>query len=120
MTTMGSAPRVAGLLETRPREPDDRDPGHSIGPAGLEPGRHAQRSLFPLPAPVMVAADVDERDIERVGEERQPLRLEIATAEDAVQRAERLAVRGILKGRLLAVGGGEEPNRPPVAAGEGP
>ena len=106
------AAAVARLVDPGPLQADDPDPGHALDPARREPARHEERPLLPATPAVVVAADIDEGGMEGVGQERQPLGLQIATAEDAIERTQVVAIDLVVERRLRVVGGGEEADRP--------
>src|SRR5437763_14238574 len=111
---------VALPLDARPSEAGDRDAGKARGAARLERSGRNPTLLFPAAAAVMVAADVDERRPERVGEEGQPLRRQVAAADHAVEVAEGASVDLLLERPVDLVGRGEEADRAVIAIGERP
>src|SRR5947207_3051537 len=114
------APAVPRVIDARPFKPDDRDARETLDATGVEPGRDGQGSFVPLSAPVVIAADIDERGVERIGEECQPLGLEIATPEDSVELTHRLAIDDMLEPWLRGIRSDEKPDRTPIPGLEGP
>ena len=66
----------------------------------------------------MVAADVAERRVEGVGDERQVVGLQVAGADDQVDRTNPLAGDRRVERRVGLVGHGEDPDRPAAARHE--
>src|SRR4029079_10491460 len=123
-------------VDTRPLETGDRDTGQAVDLAGPEGGRGDRRFLLPGSPPpggagraghfwlqgsaaIVVAADVDQRRGKRVAQESEPGRLEVAAADDPVDRPERVAVDGMLEGRILLVRDRQEPDRSRVTLRKG-
>ena len=90
-------------------------------PSRIGSGRSARLGVAPGGADVVVAADVAERSVERIGHERQVVRLEVAGADDQVDLPDPLAAW-----RLSRASGrarprhGEDADRSSVRAGERP
>jgi hypothetical protein len=102
---------IPGLVDPRPFEPDDRDVRHALDPPGIEPARYSEGPFIPGPATIMVAADEDERRVERVAEKCEPGQVEIAGTEDAVERRDGVASGRVVQSRFRPVRGREEADR---------
>ena len=75
-------------------------------------------SALPVAAAVVVAAHVEQRRVEGIGQEVEVIGLEIAAADDRVERLEGGPVALEVEGRLDLVRDGEQAQRPAVGVAE--
>src|SRR4051794_32819081 len=116
---VGPSPIVAAA-GVGPFEAADEDPGKPSGRTGPERLGDHSISLVPVATLVVVAADVDERRLERVSEKCEPSRVDVTAADDAVDRAHPLTIGLDLHRGLALIGRREQANRPTPAIAEGP
>jgi hypothetical protein len=76
--------------------------------------------VAPGGAHVVVATDVAQWSVERIGDEAEVLRLQVASADDQVDVADGLAGRGGIQRGVRLIRDGEHPDRSPVPPDEGP
>jgi hypothetical protein len=67
----------------------------------------------------VVAENVDERRVEAVGQERELFEVEVATANDEINRAHGAAVAFVLEGGVELVRDRQEPDRGAASVAEG-
>src|SRR5918994_7496851 len=77
------------------------------------------KRLGPMASPVVIAAHVDQWRPERVGQEAEIARLEVATPDDRVDPTERLAVDRMVERGIHLVRHRQKPDRRPVPILEG-